>query len=89
MLTKCPNPNCDSRLFEMVLGEPRGSRFKVWFVQCAICGTAINAMEYLSIGPKLNDIEEKVSTLENNLLSIQRDIQNTQIMIQKIINTDR
>jgi len=83
MLTKCPNPNCNSNLFEMVLGEPRGSNFKVWFVQCATCGTAINAMEYLSLGTEINNIEERISSLENRLSSTQQTIQNIEFMLRQ------
>ena len=84
MLTKCPNPNCNSNLFEMVLGEPQRSRFKVWFVQCVACGVAINAMEYLSLGTMLNDVKERISALDNRLLSTQQTVQNIESMIRQI-----
>ena len=77
MLTKCPNQNCNSKTFEIVPGKLRGSNFNFWFTQCSICGTAINVMEYLSLGSKLIDIDNKVSKLENSLLSVQQDMQNT------------
>lgn len=70
----------------MVLGEPRGSRFKVWFVQCGVCGTAINAMEYLSIGTILDGIEKKILTLEKHLLSIQQTTEDVEFMIRQIKN---
>lgn len=86
MLTRCPNHNCNSTLFEMVLGEPRGSKFKVWFIQCAVCGAAINAMEYLSLGSLLDNIGKKVSDLEGNLSTIQSNLSNIEFVLRQITN---
>ena len=84
MLTKCPNPNCNSTIFEMVLGAPQGSNFKVWFVQCAVCGTAVNAMEYLSLGTKMDGVEKKILDLESSLLSIQQNLQSIDLKIRQL-----
>ena len=84
MLTKCSNPNCKSTIFEMVPGAPQGSRFEVWFVQCAVCGSAINAMEYLSLGTMMSKLEDKISALSDSLLSIQQNVQNIDFMVRQL-----
>ncbi|MGJ0580717.1 hypothetical protein ACR71G_22430 [Xenorhabdus bovienii] len=43
LLTKCPK--CESTMFELATNtKVRGSGHQIYFVQCALCGCAISAM---------------------------------------------
>lgn len=45
-ISKCGS--CGNHLFELVQNEPRGSAFKLYFVQCSSCGAVVGTQEYYS-----------------------------------------
>jgi hypothetical protein len=51
-------------MFEVKQVEPRGSAFKLNFVQCTNCGGVVGVMEYHNIGAL---IEKMQSDLERKL----------------------
>jgi predicted nucleic acid-binding Zn-ribbon protein len=48
---------CGNHTFEMVEREPRGSRFKLMFVQCTMCGGVVGVMDYYNIGAQTEQIK--------------------------------
>jgi hypothetical protein len=48
--SRCP---CGSTNFELKEVVPKGSSFKLNFVQCASCGTPISTIEYMNISDML------------------------------------
>jgi len=42
--SKCPR--CEGTSFELAEATPKGSRFKLYFVQCGSCGTVVSSEEW-------------------------------------------
>lgn len=61
-MSKCPKCVINSYSFEVVENSPRGSNFKLWFVQCVICKSPIGAMEYFNSSVKMDALERKLSS---------------------------
>jgi len=53
-------PKCSSTSFEMVVAEPKGSAFKVYFIQCALCGAVVGMTEYYHVPTLLGKIATKL-----------------------------
>lgn len=53
-------PKCDSTRFEVAVAEPKDSRFKVNFVQCASCGAVVGVMDYYNVPSLLDKIAAKL-----------------------------
>lgn len=53
-------PKCTSTTFEIKMNEPRGSRFKVFFIQCTSCGAVVGTMEYYNTAVMLEKIGKKL-----------------------------
>jgi len=47
---------CGGTTFELVENEPRGAKFKYFFVQCSSCGVVIGVQEYFNAGAILTKI---------------------------------
>lgn len=47
-LSTCPK--CNSHSFEMVEQEIKGSKFKLMFVQCVMCGAVVGVTDFWNIG---------------------------------------
>jgi len=54
---------CGNRFWEIQSVEPRGSAFKLYFVQCASCGTPVAAMEFDNIGAMLREQNEAIKKI--------------------------
>lgn len=72
--SKCTK--CDSHLFEVVeQSNVRNSRYKLWFVQCASCGTVVGVLNYLDaalyLGPKIEALENLEKRIENRIENIE------------------
>ncbi|MDB5031408.1 hypothetical protein, partial [Mucilaginibacter sp.] len=63
--SKCPK--CENAFFELVENSPSKSNYKLLFVQCSKCGSAIGTMDYYNIGTLVKGVEAKVDKLEKNL----------------------
>lgn len=50
-LSTCPK--CNSTSFEVKEHEPRNSKFKLNFVQCASCGAVVGARDFYNTGAML------------------------------------
>ena len=46
-ISKCAH--CQSTRFECKENEPKGSKFKVLFIQCASCGVVVGMVDYYNI----------------------------------------
>lgn len=55
---------CGGRSFEMVEAEPRNSRVKVNFVQCAGCGGVAGVFDYFPVGKLVKDQDERFAKIE-------------------------
>ncbi len=53
-------PKCSSSSFEIKINEPRGSRFKIYFIQCTSCGTVVGTMDYYDTATMLEKIAKKL-----------------------------
>lgn len=53
-------PKCGNGHFEMVENSPKGSDFKLTFIQCSSCGAVVGVMDYYNIGNIVNQIAEKL-----------------------------
>jgi len=58
---------CGHRFWEIAQVEPRGSAFKLYFVQCASCGTPVGTMEYDNIGALLLKQNEAIKQIAARL----------------------
>ena len=54
-------PKCDSHSFEMVENSPRDSRFKIMFVQCALCGAVVVTADYINTAALIQQLAEKLN----------------------------
>jgi hypothetical protein len=51
---------CGANNFEATVKEPRGSNFKVQFIQCGACGGVVGVMDYYNIGSLLLTLAKKL-----------------------------
>ena len=51
---------CGSGNFELQEHAPKGSNFKLMFIQCASCGGVVGVMDYFNIGHYVKQIAEKL-----------------------------
>jgi excinuclease UvrABC ATPase subunit len=51
---------CDGSSFEIVENSPRGSAFKLMFVQCSSCGGVVGVLDYYNIGARLTELAKKL-----------------------------
>jgi transcription initiation factor TFIIIB Brf1 subunit/transcription initiation factor TFIIB len=70
--SKCPK--CESTSFEVVINSPKGSAYKMAFVQCSSCGCVVGIMDYYNIGTKVSDLEKKIDNLSFGDSSISSDL---------------
>ena len=63
--SKCGH--CDSTSFEIKEVEPRGSKYKFYFVQCASCGVPVNSMEYISNNHLLDKLSRAIKRIAATL----------------------
>ena len=58
MTSRCPR--CENSSFEIAEHSPRGSRYKLFFIQCASCGPVVGVMEHTHIGWLIRKLAEKL-----------------------------
>jgi len=51
---------CGNTEFELKLTVPKASAYKLWFVQCARCGSVVGVIDYVNIGHQVEKIAAKV-----------------------------
>ena len=56
-------PKCPSTFFEVVEHEPRNSKFKLSFVQCALCGAVVAARDYFNTGVLLERQDKAIKAI--------------------------
>lgn len=56
--SKCPK--CEHTIFEVKAAEPRGSRYKIMFIQCTSCGTVVGTTDYYNTSALLEKIAKKI-----------------------------
>ena len=54
--SKCPK--CESTNFELKAGAPKGSKYKVMFIQCSACGSVVGVTDFYNV-PSLLEIIAK------------------------------
>ena len=55
---------CGGTLFETSEVEPLGSKFKLIFVQCAICGGVVGVLEYYNVGEMIQTLAKRLGAGE-------------------------
>ena len=58
---------CGHHVFELRETEPMGSKYKFYFVQCALCGTVVGVVEYYHVGTRLKRIENLLTPIMQRL----------------------
>lgn len=53
---------CGNHHFEVAANEPRGSRFKLLFVQCSSCGAVVGVLDHFNIGSLLHTLAKRLGT---------------------------
>ena len=68
---------CGSHVFEIKETSPQGSQYKLFFVQCAICGVPVSTLDYFNLGTLLknqeraiNNLQRKIDHIENQLRTL-------------------
>jgi hypothetical protein len=51
---------CGSTSFETAEASPNGSKFKLTFVQCSLCGGVVGVLDYYNIGSLLQTLARKL-----------------------------
>jgi hypothetical protein len=86
--SKCPN--CNSTSFELKETAPKGSRYKMFFIQCSSCGNPVSATDYENTNYKIGKLEENMeqrfSALQSNLNAANQNITTLMRMIQQLEN---
>lgn len=59
-VSKCPRESCDNSTFELKELKVRGSNFRMYAIQCAICGSVVSTAEYFNVGVIVSKIAEKL-----------------------------
>lgn len=62
-MSKCGH--CGNHSFEVKEVSPSGSRYKMYFVQCASCGVPVGSMEYISNNVLLQKLTDAVKNIAN------------------------
>lgn len=53
--------HCGNKTWEIKMIEPSGSRYKLYFVQCAKCGVPVSVQEYYNINARLETLAKKLN----------------------------
>ena len=69
MISKCAK--CNSFSFELVEQAPKGSKYKLFFVQCALCGAPVGVLEYFNSGVQIENTNKRIQSLENKIDNIE------------------
>lgn len=69
---------CGSHFFELSETSPSGSNYKLFFVQCSVCGVPVATQEYYHLGTLIENqskliknLEMKIRNIENQLYALQ------------------
>ncbi len=81
MKTQCLK--CSGTSFEVALLEPKGANYKVYAVQCSVCGTSIGVLEYFNSGALLGRLEKRISSLESSLSDIGQKVYNIENILRQ------
>ena len=71
-LSTCPK--CTSTSFEVKEAEPRGSAYKIVFVQCSACGAVVGSMPYYDAGVVAKDNQKDLTTLKQQLTQVEHSL---------------
>jgi hypothetical protein len=70
--------------WEIALVEPKGSRWKQYFVQCSSCSTPVGVVDYFNLGAELQDRKQEIADLGKRLDSVQRTLSNIETYLQRL-----
>jgi len=74
-MSKC---TCNSFRFELKEASPENSRYKFYFIQCALCGNPIGVTDYYhthtAIEAMKKEIESKIRNIESSLVNIEHSL---------------
>ena len=74
---------CGGHRFEMVERAPSGSRFKMYFIQCAGCGVVVGVTEYLNAAAHLQKLDKQGKGLAADVEEVKRAIAQLAYIIQR------
>lgn len=57
----CPKAGCDNHSFELAEASINGAKYKMYFVQCARCGTVVGVTEYYNLGARIDTLAKKLN----------------------------
>lgn len=65
---------CGGGMFKVVEKEPKGSNFKLNFVQCSACNTPIGVLDYYNLGSLIKDQEKTIKNLDHRMSNIEHTL---------------
>ena len=60
-MAQSPCPKCGNHGFELVENAPKGSDYKLMFVQCSSCGTVVGVTDFYNTASLLERIAKALS----------------------------
>lgn len=67
-------PKCTSASFEIKEAEPRGSSYKLIFVQCSSCGAVVGVLPYYDAGVLAKDNQKELSALKQQMSHVEHSL---------------
>jgi hypothetical protein len=58
---------CGGSSFRIATNEPRGSRYKLNFVECGGCGSPVGVIDYFNTGAQLEEQKQQIAQLERKI----------------------
>lgn len=74
---------CGRSSFTVQSGEPAGSQFVIYFVQCSSCGTPVGVLESNNLGAMISRLEQKVNAMVNEIRQIGYDVNEIQSNLRR------
>ena len=65
--SKCVVAGCGGTSFELVANEPHGSKWQLYFVQCAKCGGVVGVQEYSNISAAIIEQNKAIEAIANKI----------------------
>ena len=65
---------CGKMGFEMKVGEPTGSRYKVLYIQCKSCGGVAGVTDYQNTSVELDGLKKEVHDLAQKVSGVRSAI---------------
>lgn len=65
---------CGSHFFELKEVSPSGSNFKLFFVQCSICGVPVATQDFYNLGALIHEQTQLMNHLKSRIDNIEHQL---------------